>query len=106
MELFIKDRLYLSQILPEKNSFLEFNIKRSILSKTALTDKEKKHFNLKEDTEAGVLTWDSIKDKEEPTLIFFTKDELDYLKESCESLVSAPYPDDFWATVEKIYNAE
>jgi hypothetical protein len=30
---------------------------------------------------------------------------LSYLKAACEKLAEAPYPDDFWLTVEKIYNA-
>lgn len=51
------------------------------------------------------MVWDVEKDREQPLIVDFTKDELSYLKTACEKLAEAPYPDDFWLTVEKIYNA-
>lgn len=42
---------------------------------------------------------------EQPLVVEFSKQEIDYLKKSCEALAESAYPDDLWATVEKIYNA-
>ena len=34
----------------------------------------------------------------------WTQDELKYLRKSCEAVVDTPKTDDFWQTVEKIYD--
>lgn len=105
MELHIKDRLFLPQILPVQNSFMDFNLKKSIINKTVISEEERASFNIKEDKEAGKITWDSEKDRVTPLNVEFTKEELDYLRRGCEALASDSYADDFWITVEKIYNA-
>lgn len=105
MELHIKDRLYLPQILPAQNTFMEFNLKKSILEKIVISEREREAFKIMEDKEAGKITWDSEKDANEPLSVEFSKEEVAYLKKGCEALASAPYPDDFWVTVEKVYNA-
>lgn len=105
MELHIKDRLFLPQILPAQNTFMDFNLKKSIIDKVLITPDDREAFKIEEDKEANRITWDSEKDAKEPLVVEFTKEELAYLKKGCEALSSAPYPDDFWITVEKIYNA-
>lgn len=105
MELHIKDRIYIPQLLLAQNSFMEYNLKREIIKKVALTEKDKEEYAIVEDAQAGKVTWDSKKDMEQPLVVDFSKQEIDYLKKSCEALAEAAYPDDLWATVEKIYNA-
>ena len=105
MELNIKDRIYIPQMLPGQNSFMEFNMKRGIVKKVALTSEDIESYNIQENKEEGRITWDVQKDAEIPLVVDFSKEELNYLQKACEKLADAPYPDDFWFTVEKIYNA-
>lgn len=105
MELHIKDRIYIPQILPQNGTFMEFNLKRGIISKVQITAKDREDYNIQENKEEGKITWDSAKDMQIPLHVEFSKDELDYLKQACEKLADIPSPDDLWITVEKIYNA-
>lgn len=106
MELFIKDRIYIPQLLPQQTkSFMDFNVKREILKKVALTEQDKKDYNIEEDVENRKVTWNAEKDASTPLVVEFTKEELAMLKKSCEQLPETAYPDDFWLTVEKIYGA-
>lgn len=105
MELNIKDRIYIPRMLPEQGKFMEFNLKRSIIQKVVLTDEDRDKYSIVEHKDEGRVEWDSNKDFECPLNVDFTKEELDYLKNSCEALVESAYPDDFWVTVEKIYDA-
>lgn len=83
---------------------MEYNLKREIIKKVALTEKDKDEYAIVEDQQAGKATCDSKKDME-PLVVEFSKQEIDYLKKSCEALAESAYPYDLWATVEKIYNA-
>ena len=83
---------------------MEYNLKREIIKKVALTEKDKDEYVIVEDQQASKVTWDSKKDME-PLVVEFSKQEIDYLKKSCEALAESAYPYDLWATVEKIYNA-
>lgn len=105
MELSIKDRIYIPQMLPKQGKFTEFNLKRGIIGKVAITEKDRKDYSIEEDKEKGQIKWDVKKDIEMPLVVDLTKEELEYLRASCELLVDASYPDDFWFTVEKIYDA-
>ncbi len=105
MQLHIKDRIYFPSILPKTGTFLEFNMKKSITQKVAITDEDREHFHIVTDQERGVITWDNEKDMAEPLEVSFTADELEYLKKSCESLADKENTDDFWMVVEKIYNS-
>lgn len=105
MELHIKDRLYLQQLLPAEGNFMEFATKRAIIKKISITKEEQDTFELKEVPEEGKLTWNSETDMKHPINVDFTADELNYLRKGCEALVDTPKPDDFWLTVEKIYNS-
>lgn len=104
MELNIKDRLYIPKMLPDKGKFTEFNLKRSIVGKVMLTEEDKEKYSIVEHKEESRVEWDSNKDFEFPKKVDFTKEELDYLRTSCEALIESAYPDDFWVTVEKIYD--
>ena len=105
MELHIKDRIYIPQLLPQSNNFMGFNLKREIIKKVALTVDDKENYSIEEDKENNRVVWNVEKDREQPLVVDFTKDEIEYLKAACEKLAEAPYPDDFWMTVEKIYDA-
>jgi hypothetical protein len=106
MDLRIKDRFYIPQMLPQQGKFKEFNLKRGIIAKTAITESDKEKYSIVEHKEDGKIEWDAKKDAEQPLVVDFSKEELEYLKTSCENLVETAFPDDFWLTVEKIYDAE
>lgn len=107
MELHIKDRIYFPQLLPARGSFMEFNIKRSIQKKVAISDDDRADYNIQEDKENNRLTWDSNKDFEQPLIVDFTKEELALIRKGCEQFTEkeTPAPDDFWALIEKIYDS-
>lgn len=105
MELNIIDRIYIPTILPSENTFMDFNMKREILKKVAITPEDVEKYNIKEDKENRRTTWDMNKDRENPLLVDFSRQELDYLKTACEKLADTPSPDGLWTTVEKIYKA-
>ena len=108
MNLYIKDRIYLPQLLPQQGSFMEFNLKRSILKKITLTPEDYNAFNIQEDKANGRITWDSDKDQSEPLVVNFTSEELALLRKGCEQFTEreSPAPDDFWVLVEKIYDTQ
>lgn len=103
MELTIKDRLYLPTFLPQKGNFKQFNLKKEVSRKIAISEDERKQINLHENEESKRIEWDV--DKEVLLHVEFTADELKYLQEACEKISDEELPDDMWGTVEKIYNA-
>lgn len=105
MELNIIDRIYIPHILPSENNFMDYNLKREIIKKVALTEADAEKYKIVEDPEKRQTKWDINIDRENPLVVDFTPQELAFLKTSCEKLGSAPAPDAFWGTVEKIYNA-
>lgn len=102
MEMTIKDRLYLPSLLPDKGNYREFNLKKGILQKIALTDAEREAVGLHRVEETDRIEWDT--DKETPLVADFSREELDYLREACEKLSEKTLPDDMWATVERIFD--
>lgn len=64
MEMTIKDRLYLPALLPDKGNYREFNLKKGILQKIALTDAEREAVGLHRVEETDRIEWDT--DKETP----------------------------------------
>ena len=102
MELTIKDRLYLPSFLPARGNFKEFNLKKDILRKIAISDDERQEINLRENAEDKRIEWDV--EKERPLLVEFSKEEMDYLKKACERISDEELPEDMWATVETVYN--
>ena len=105
MKLSIKDRFYIPQILPKDGSFKEFNLKRGIVEKVAITEEDREKYSITEHKDDGRIEWDPKVDNENPLVVDFSKEEIEYLKRSCENLIETAYPDDFWITVEKIYDA-
>lgn len=105
MELNIKDRLFFGNILPDFKSFLEFNLKRSILGKVAITDADREKYEIVHDQESNSVRWNPKTDSEQPLGVRFTDEELAFIKRGCETLDGQAYPDDFWRTVEKVWNA-
>lgn len=103
MELTIKDRLYFPAILPKEGTFREYNHKKEILRKIDIDSQERDKVGLKEDKDTGRIEWDVTKDV--PLSVEFSKDEMAYLKASCEKLSDQNLPDDMWGTVEKIYDS-
>lgn len=104
MELYIKDRLLLPTILPEKGSFMEFNLKKAILKKIAITKQERKDYEIVENAEEKRIEWNMAKDMEAPLLLDFSKDELSYLKKACEAISENQLPDEVWTLAERLYN--
>ena len=107
MELHIKDRIYIPQLLPQQSKFMEFNLKRGIMKKVAITDEDRQEYNIQEDKEHNRVTWDSNKDFAQPLVVDFSNDELALLRKGCEEFTEKDTPalDDFWELVEKIYDA-
>jgi hypothetical protein len=106
MELYIKDRIYFPQLLPQQGTFMEFNLKRTILKKVAITDAERETYNIQDDKDNNRITWDRNKDLSCPLAIDFTNDEMLLLRKGCEQFTEkdTPAPDEFWELIEKIYN--
>lgn len=105
MELHVKDRLYFPQLLPQQNTFMEYAMKRSIMKKVGLTAEDQKKFEIKENEDGKGIVWNIEKDIAQPHTVEFTPEELEYIKKGCEALAEQPCPDDFWALVERIYDA-
>lgn len=105
MELNIKDRLFFANLLPDCKSFLEFNLKRGIMDKVAITDEDKVKYEIVHDPETNSVQWNPETDMKNPLVVKFSDDELALIKRGCESLDGQAYPDDFWRTVEKVWNA-
>lgn len=73
MELHIKDRIYIPQLLLAQNSFMEYNLKREIIKKLALTEKNIEEYAIVEDAQTVKVKWDSKKDMEQPLMVDFSK---------------------------------
>lgn len=104
MELHVKDRLLIPSLFPEKGNFMDFNLKKSIIKKIAISDKEKEEYGIVEKNEEKRIEWDIQKDIDTPLLVDFSNDELDYMRRSCETISEQQMPDELWAIVERIYN--
>lgn len=106
MELHIKERIFIPQLLPQQTaSFIDFNTKREILKKVALTDADKEKYEIVQEKEEQKIVWNAQKDVDEPLVVDFTESEIALMKKACEELPATAYPDDFWLVVEKIYDA-
>lgn len=55
MELYIKDRIYFPQLLPQQGNFMEFNMKREILKRFASQTKKKRALKLLRTKNTGAL---------------------------------------------------
>lgn len=104
MNLHIKERLLIPTFLPEKGNFMEFNLKKSILKKVALTEQDRTDYEIVEKKEEKRIEWNVQKDIETPLTVEFSQEELKYLQKSCEAMAELQLPDEVWAIVEHIYD--
>ena len=104
MDLHIKDRLLIPSIFPERGNFMDFNLKKSIARKIAISEQDRKDYEIVEKKEEKRIEWNVQKDAETPLVVEFSKEELDYMRRSCEAISEQQMPDEMWAVVERIYN--
>ena len=104
MDLHIKDRLLIPSIFPERGNFMDFNLKKSIARKIAISEQDRKDYEIVEKKEEKRIEWNVQKDAETPLVVEFSKEELDYMRRSCEAIAEQRMPDEMWAVVERIYN--
>lgn len=104
MDLHIKDRLLIPSIFPERGNFMDFNLKKSIARKIAISEQDRKDYEIVEKKEEKRIEWNVQKDAETPLVVEFSKEELDYMRRSCEAIAGQQMPDEMWAVVERIYN--
>lgn len=103
MDLNIKDRILIPQLFSNTGTYAEYHLKRSILEKIKITEQDTEYYGIKENPEEHRVTWDSQKDYEVPLVVDFTSEEIKFLQTACEQQGDATRPDDFWETIEKIY---
>lgn len=104
MDLHIKDRLLIPSIFPERGNFMDFNLKKSIARKIAISEQDRKDYEIVEKKEEKRIEWNVQKDAETPLVVEFSKEELDYMRRSCEAIAEQQMPDEMWDVVERIYN--
>ncbi|RLT81820.1 MULTISPECIES: RNA-binding protein [Bacteroides] len=104
MDLHIKDRLLIPSIFPERGNFMDFNLKKSIARKIAISEQDRKDYEIVEKKEEKRIEWNVQKDSETPLVVEFSKEELDYMRRACEAITEQQMPDEMWAVVERIYN--
>lgn len=104
MDLHIKDRLLIPSIFPERGNFMDFNLKKSIARKIAISEQDRKDYEIVEKKEEKRIEWNVQKDAETPLVVEFSKEELDYMRRACEAITEQQMPDEMWAVVERIYN--
>lgn len=105
MDLHIKERLLIPSLLPERGNFMDFNLKKSILKKIAISEEERADYGIVEKADEHRIEWDMEKDISTPLVVDFSNDELDYLRRACEAMSEQEMPDEVWGVVERIYNA-
>lgn len=103
MELSVKDRLYLPTFLPARGNFKDFNLKKEILRKIAISDGEREEIGLHENAGDKRIEWNV--EKEKPLAVEFSNEETEYLRKACEKISDEELPDDMWATVARIYDS-
>lgn len=104
MDLHIKERLLIPTILPERGNFMEYNLKKAILKKIAITEQDKADYEIVEKPEEKRIEWNVQKDQETPLTVDFTKDELEFMRKACETISEQDLPDEIWGVAERIYN--
>lgn len=104
MDLHIKERLLIPTILPEKGSFMEYNLKKSILKKIGISEKDREDYEIVEKKNEKRIEWNIQKDMETPLTVDFSKEELDFMRKACEHISEQELPDEIWVVAERIYN--
>ena len=75
MDLHIKDRLLIPSIFPERGNFMDFNLKKSIARKIAISEQDRKDYEIVEKKEEKRIEWNVQKDAETPLVVEFSKEE-------------------------------
>ena len=57
MDLHIKDRLLIPSIFPERGNFMDFNLKKSIARKIAISGQDRKDYEIVEKKEEKRIEW-------------------------------------------------
>lgn len=104
MDLHIKERLIIPSIFPEKGSLMDYNLKKSIVKKIVITEQDKTDYEIVEKKEERRIEWNVQKDAETPLAVDFSKEELDYMRRSCEAISEQQLSDEVWTVVERIYD--
>ena len=104
-KLLIKERLYLMNVLPQQNSLIEYQLKKSIIQKVEITDDQ----TLYAHWIAGAVTvtfdaWDAKKDMDNPKEFEFTDQECQYVRKAIEALSDGEHPDEYWIVVMLLYD--
>ena len=102
-KLLIKERLYLMNVLPQQNSLIEYQLKKSIIQKVEITDEDKALVDFKQESENNV-TWDAKKDMDNPKEFEFTDQECQYVRKAIEALSDGEHPDEYWIVVMLLYD--
>ena len=63
---------------------MDFNLKKSIARKIAISEQDRKDYEIVEKKEKRI-EWNVQKDAETPLVVEFSKEELDYMRRSCGS---------------------
>lgn len=82
MKFSVKDRIVLPPILPSEGSYTDMVIRRDLIEKLTLSQKEIEEFEVKVD--GGQITWDEKKAKEKD--VELTELELGLLRKSLKKL--------------------
>ena len=90
MDLHIKDRLLIPSIFPERGNFMDFNLKKSIARKIAISEQDRKDYEIVEKKEEKRIEWNVQKDAETPLVVEFSKEELDFLRQINHMLQGHP----------------
>ena len=79
----IGDRIGLTNVLPEEDTFERLVLRESILKKVSITVDELAKYQIKTDAESGSINWNNAKASFEYE---FSKSEIDYIRDLLKSL--------------------
>lgn len=103
MQLSIKDRIVLLQLLPAQNTLLDYTLKQSIIKKVNFTDSDFETYAITKSEDSNTIQWDKEKDAKLPLTVDFTVAETEYLAKACEAASEMQLTDDIWESVNHIY---
>ncbi len=104
VNLHLKERFYLLNILPQENALVDFQLKKRIIDKVVVTDEDKNGVGFNVNEQTGEVTWDAKKDFENPKEVDFSEDERKYIRQSIEKLSDGVHPDEYWLIVQTLYD--
>ncbi len=99
----MKERLYLMNILPNQNSLVDYQLKKSIIKKVEVTDEDRDLIDFKTEDDKN-YTWDAEKDMANQREFDFTDQERLYVRNAIERLSDGEHPDEYWIIVMLLYD--